>query len=319
MKQYFNKEAFIEGLCCLLFAAAILYLIFTEKYLMFVRPGMKIYLYFAAAVMLVWAISCFRRVPTPQYKLRLNRFLVIVVPVIAMFLPYTAIKASEISITGQMQTGQSDTSGSISQNDTDSSQSTQQSNANAQNISENTPDTSSQNVTVNSNNSSQQATASDTQNSNQQNNAQQNNAQQNSQGQSSGSQGQQMRIPSGLDKENKTITIPDDEFYAWIVQLNYYPDEYEGYTIHIHGTVYREDSMKENEFAVTRLLMSCCVADLVNCGPLCFYDNASELTEDAWVNVTGTYHYDKLKGMEITVTGIEDAEAAEEEYIYPVF
>lgn len=25
------------------------------------------------------------------------------------------------------------------------------------------------------------------------------------------------------------------------------------------------------------------------------------------------------KGMELTVTGIEDAEAAEEEYIYPVF
>ena len=314
MKQYFNKEAFIEGLSCLLFAAAILYLILTEKYLMFVRPGMKIYLYFAAAVMLVWAISCFRRIPTPQYKLRLNRFLVIVVPVIAMFLPYTAIKASETSLTGQMQTGQSDTSGSISQNDTDSSQNIQQDKSNAQNTSENAPDTSSQNVTDNSNNSSQQATASDTRNSNQQNNAQQN-----SQGQSSGSQGQQIRIPSGLDKENKTITIPDDEFYAWIVQLNYYPDEYEGYTIHIHGTVYREDSMKENEFAVTRLLMSCCVADLVNCGPLCFYDNVSELTEDAWVNVTGTYHYDKLKGMEITVTGIEDAEAAEEEYIYPVF
>ena len=124
MKQYFNKEAFVEGLSCLLFAVAILYLIFTEKYLMFIRPGMKIYLYFAAAVMLVWAISCFRRIPTPQYKLRLNRFLVIVVPVIAMFLPYTAIKASETSLTGQMQTGQSDTSGSISQNDTDSSQCT---------------------------------------------------------------------------------------------------------------------------------------------------------------------------------------------------
>lgn len=314
MKHYFNKEAFIEGMSCVLFAAAILYLIFTEKYLLFVRPGMKIYLYFAAAVMFVWAISCFRRISTPQYKLRLNRFLVIVVPVIAMFLPYTAIKASETSITGQIRTGQSDTSGSISQNNTDSSQNASKDKSNNQNTSENTPDTSSQNVTDNSNNSNQQTIASDAQNSNQQNNDQQN-----SQGQSYGSQGQQIRIPSGLDKENKTITIPDDEFYAWIVQLNYYHDEYEGYTVHIHGTVYRETSMKENEFAVTRLLMSCCVADLVNCGPLCFYDNASELTQDAWVNVTGTYHYDKLKGMELTVTGIEDAEPAEEEYIYPVF
>ena len=46
MKHYFNKEAFIEGLSCLLFAFTILYLIFTEKYLLFIRPGMKIYLYF---------------------------------------------------------------------------------------------------------------------------------------------------------------------------------------------------------------------------------------------------------------------------------
>ena len=43
------------------------------------------------------------------------------------------------------------------------------------------------------------------------------------------------------------------------------------------------------------------------------------MTEDAWVNVTGTYHYDKYGGMQVTVTGIEDAEPAEEEYIYPVY
>ena len=38
----------------------------------------------------------------------------------------------------------------------------------------------------------------------------------------------------------------------------------------------------------------------------------SDLTQDAWINVTGTYHYDKHKGMEITVTDIEDAEPSEE-------
>ena len=37
------------------------------------------------------------------------------------------------------------------------------------------------------------------------------------------------------------------------------------------------------------------------------------------VNVTGTYHYDKHKGMEITVTDIEDAEPSEEEYVYPIY
>lgn len=285
MKHYFNKEAFVEGLSCLFFAFALFYLVYTEKYLLFIRPGMKIYLYFSAVVMLIWSVSSFRRVSIPQYKMRLNRFLVLIIPMIAMFLPYTVIKASETAITSQMQTSQTD----IQQN------------------------TSSQNKTAGSNNSNQKAAASKNQENNQQNN------QQNNQGQTSDSQEQQGKDLPGLDTENKTITIPDTEFYAWLVQLNNYPDQYEGYTLHIHGTVYRDDSMEENEFAITRLLMSCCVADLANCGPLCFYGNASDLTQDAWINVTGTYHYDKHKGMEITVTDIEDAEPSEEEYVYPAY
>lgn len=279
MKHYFNKEAFIEGVSCLLFAFTILYLIFTEKYLLFIRPGMKIYLYFTAVVMIIWSVSCFRRIAIPQYKMHLNQFLVLVVPMIAMFLPYTVIKASETTISSQVKTNQSDVQENTPQNDTGTSQSTQQN------------------------------TATDMQG----------NDQQNSQTQNDSSQNHQIKVPDGLDTENKTITILDTDFYAWIVQLNLYPDKYEGYTLHVHGTVYRNDYMEENEFAVTRLLMSCCVADLANCGPLCIYDNASELTEDTWVNVTGTYHYDKYEGMQVTVTGIEDAEPAEEEYIYPVY
>ena len=283
MKHYFNKEALIEGLSCLLFAFAILYLVLTEKYLLFIRPEMKVYLYFTVAVMFIWSISCFRRIKIPQYKMHLNRFLVLVVPMIAMFLPYTVIKASETTISSQLQADQPYDQTDIQQNNTGTSQDLQQN------------------------------TASDTQDNNQKNN------QQDTQGQSFNPQSQQFKVPSGLDTETKTITVSDDEFYQWILQLSYYPEKYEGYTIHIHGSVYRDDSMETNEFAVTRLLMSCCVADLTNFGPLCVYDNASGLTQDAWVNVTGTYHYDKYEGMKVTVTGIEDADPAEEEYIYPVY
>lgn len=309
MKHYFNKEAFIEGLSCLLFAFTILYLIFTEKYLLFIRPGMKIYLYFTAIVMIIWSVSCFRRIAVPQYKMHLNRFLVIVVPMTAMFLPYTVIKASETTISSQVQTNQSDVQKNTLQNDTGTSQSTQQNTTGTQNAPEATPDPSAQNEADNSTGDNRQNIATDMQSNNQQGNQTQNDS----------SQDHQIKVPDGLDTENKTITISDSDFYAWIVQLNLYPDKYEGYTLHIHGTVYRNDYMEANEFAVTRLLMSCCVADLANYGPLCIYDNASELTEDAWVNVTGTYHYDKYGGMQVTVTGIEDAEPAEEEYIYPVY
>lgn len=131
--------------------------------------------------------------------------------------------------------------------------------------------------------------------------------------------GQEKKLPPGLDEENRTITVADEDFYEWVVQLCYYPDRYDGYTVHIHGTVYREDTMASNEFAVTRLLMTCCVADLSSFGPRCFLDDAQEIPVDTWVNVTGTYHYDTEKGMTITVTDWETAESASEPYIYPTY
>ena len=90
---------------------------------------MKIYLYFTAVVMIIWSVSCFRRIAIPQYKMHLNQFLVLVVPMIAMFLPYTVIKASETTISSQVKTNQSDVQENTPQNDTGTSQSTQQNTA----------------------------------------------------------------------------------------------------------------------------------------------------------------------------------------------
>ena len=295
MKRYFNKEAFIEGVSCTLFAIALFYQIATKKYLLFVKPRMKLYLYFSVAVMIVWAISSFLRISVPQYKMRLNRFLVLIVPVIATFLPYTPIKASQVTISSPMQTNQSYDSANSS--------------SNTQTIPDTSQDVLSQTESSTSINENPENVSMDEQRS----------EQESGQSQSSSAQKESTVNLSGLDAENKTITISDTEFYQWLLELGYYPEKYEGYTIHIHGTVYRDQFTKENEFAVTRLLMSCCVADLANCGPICRYDNALELTQDTWVNVTGTYHYDNYEGIVLNVTAIENAEPAEEEYVYPVY
>ena len=50
-----------------------------------------------------------------------------------------------------------------------------------------------------------------------------------------------------------------------------------------------------------------------------YLDQAETLSQDEWVTVTGTYHYDEEKGMEIQVLKVEKAEAAEDEYVYPVY
>ena len=284
MKRYFNKEALLEGLCCLFFAFSLFRQTISGNYLLFVTPRMKFYLYFSSAVMVLWALSCFRRIAVPQYKIKPNRLFVLLLPAAALFLPYTSIKASDTTILAsavQTQEMLPAEPGSSAAETTQEISATKT----AQPITESQSETASQTGAT-------ESTASDP---------------------------HEIAVPDGLDSANKTITISDDDFYAWMVQLNYYPDKYDGYTLRVHGTVYRDDSMGSDEFAVIRLLMTCCVADLTPCGPLCIYPDAEKLAPDSWVTVTGTYHYDTYEGMKVTVTDIEEAEAAEEAYIYPVF
>lgn len=121
----------------------------------------------------------------------------------------------------------------------------------------------------------------------------------------------------GLNKEKKTITVADTDFYKWLLELGTNPEKYDGFTVHIHGTVYRDNTLKGNEFALTRLLMTCCTADLVPYGPICIWEDSSNLKKDSWINVTGTYHYDDTNGIEIIVKNVEKAKAAKEKYVYP--
>lgn len=285
MRRYLNIEAMIEGICCLFFSAMIGYLAYSGKYLLFVTPRMKPYLYFASVIMLLWAGSCFIKIGKPKYRLHVKRCLVLILPLMAMVLPYGALSAGSAQavysntasrkVSGDKKTAEEPnkdgTGSSPSPAETENTQKAQDADA------------------------GQDTTA----------------------GQSASQDERQTPLPSGLDEAAKIITVSDKEFYQWLKELSYYPEKYEGYTVHMHGTIYRNETMAENEFAVTRLAMSCCVADLSPCGLLCFWDGAKNLEQDTWVNVTATYHYDQQKGMKLTVNGMEDAEPAEEKYVYP--
>ena len=129
---------------------------------------------------------------------------------------------------------------------------------------------------------------------------------------------------AGLDRENKTITISTDDFYAWVVRIYNETEAYEGYTVSITGYVINDSTVfAPDEFAVARLLMSCCVADLSPLGLICRYDQAADLTADGWVSVVGTltlgsYEADGQQYAEpqLTVTSIAPAEEIAG-YIYP--
>lgn len=279
MKRYSRWETAIEGICCLFLAGVTGWMTASGNYLLFVTPRMKGYLYFSVLVLVLFAISCFRMARVCRYKTHLKRFLVLVVSAAMM------VVLPKDALQEGMQSASAMTLGT---------------NVAAQGGGSENAEVISMAVDEQTDASTEAAAQTETTTT-------------------TDTSGQEKKLPPGLDEENRTITVADEDFYDWVVQLCYYPDRYDGYTVHIHGTVYREDTMASDEFAVTRLLMTCCVADLSSFGPRCFLDDAQEIPVDTWVNVTGTYHYDTEKGMTIMVTDWETAEPASEPYIYPTY
>ncbi|RFZ76982.1 TIGR03943 family protein [Lacrimispora amygdalina] len=128
----------------------------------------------------------------------------------------------------------------------------------------------------------------------------------------------------GLNKAEKKIMVSDDLFGMWYSELYMHMEQYEGYTISITGYVLKDPKVYgENEFAVARLAMTCCVADLAPAGLLCNYREVPDLKEDSWITVEGTLtlNYEDYDGHKyanpiIMVTKITPAEKVEG-YVYP--
>lgn len=125
---------------------------------------------------------------------------------------------------------------------------------------------------------------------------------------------------SGLDAANRTITISDDEFYPWLVELYANTDRYLGYTITMTGFVFRdENTFAPGQFVPARLAMTCCAADLTPVGMLCKYEKAASLETDSWIMVEGTLFIGEFDGQEepqIQVTKVIPAQEVPG-YIYP--
>jgi uncharacterized repeat protein (TIGR03943 family) len=127
---------------------------------------------------------------------------------------------------------------------------------------------------------------------------------------------------SGLDKQARKITVSDGEFYQWIEELFVNPDKYAGYSIEMTGFVFKDpEILRPDEFVPARLVMSCCVADLLPFGMICKYEKIEELKADSWVTVEGMIHITEENGFpepQALVTRVAPA-AAIEGYIYPYY
>ncbi|MDU3243472.1 MAG: TIGR03943 family protein [Clostridiales bacterium] len=285
----FNPQVLLESLFCGFFAGLLVYLIRSEKYLSYVTPRMKPYLYFSAIVLGIWALTGLLRLFQPQYKIRSMHCLVLAVPVIMLLLPHSPLEISDV--TENFSRGSSmptvteakPFSGALSMGGTGS-----QENGDKSGI---------EDV------SDKESGALDSQNS---------------------SAAEDFSSLPGLDVQNKRITVSNKDFALWLAEMDSNGVQYEGYTVVITGYVMNDFKIpKENEFTVSRLAMTCCIADVSPTGLRCIYDKASELESESWVTVEGNlsigeYQYNDitLKEPQIHVTKITPTDPIEG-YVYP--
>ena len=126
---------------------------------------------------------------------------------------------------------------------------------------------------------------------------------------------------NGLNEAEKIITIADEDYYTWMYELSNFYEKYEGYTIVMKGFVYRApDIQKKCDFALVRLSMWCCAADLTPIGFLVDSDSEVTFKDDDWVTVTGTFGISEHEeSLILKAQSIEAAGKPEEEYVYPYF
>ncbi|MBS5955777.1 MAG: TIGR03943 family protein [Clostridiales bacterium] len=276
-----NLEALTESASYLIFGALLVRLTISGTYLNYVTPRMKPYLYGLSVLMFFWAAVSVRNLFRPRYKSRIKRCMVLILPILLLAVPPSSPTA------GAMVKGGAGISRSTP---VDTTQASDEYAYYGQDALEKPEDT----LEEEQNYESQEAQPDN-----------------------------QAKTPppglNGLNKDTKTITISDEDFSPWITELSNHPEAYDGYTVTLKGFVYLDlEDKKENEFAVVRLSMWCCSADLAPMGLVAVSNGKLPWEENSWITVTGKLAV-KDGYATLEAEKIEAAEKPSEEYVYPYY
>lgn len=98
------------------------------------------------------------------------------------------------------------------------------------------------------------------------------------------------------------------------------PAALDGQSADVVGFVYRDVRFAKNQFMVARFTITCCVADALAIGVVVNAQNASQLTDNSWVHVKGTFAKGELDGKAmpiLTASDIAPVQPPEQPYLYP--
>ncbi|WP_042160843.1 TIGR03943 family putative permease subunit [Paenibacillus gorillae] len=123
-----------------------------------------------------------------------------------------------------------------------------------------------------------------------------------------------------LYQSDKAVAINEFGFIETLTTLDLYRDNFIGKKIEISGFVYREDTMKDGQFVISRLAMLCCSADTEPYGILAAVPDGNKLADDTWVQATGTIaltHYLGNEVMELKIDELKTIKQPKSPYVYP--
>lgn len=90
---------------------------------------------------------------------------------------------------------------------------------------------------------------------------------------------------AALEADSNTATWTLADWHFARATLN--PEQAQNKPVDVVGFVFRDETLPPDQFYVVRYTLSCCVADRQATALLATHPNASTLTNDSWVRVTG--------------------------------
>lgn len=123
------------------------------------------------------------------------------------------------------------------------------------------------------------------------------------------------------DINASVITLEDDDFGLWYLDVSEHPEKYAGKTMVFKGQVYRTLTFPKDAFVPSRQAMTCCEDDIAKIGFMCHYDKTNQLKSDSWVTVTAEVKVKRSRRQDsdypvLYAKKVEAAEPPEEELVY---
>jgi uncharacterized repeat protein (TIGR03943 family) len=108
----------------------------------------------------------------------------------------------------------------------------------------------------------------------------------------------------------------------WIKLFNYEEDaaQFIGQRASVIGFVYFDDRLAENQFFVSRFVVSCCAADGFAVAMAAQWGNAASLEQDSWVLVKGTIEsitLDDRRVPMIIAESVQEVPIPNQPYLFP--